>query len=98
MPREDIGDAVKRTGFILGLVAGAASALATVSLAFIGPLPGLVPLLLPGLALNLGISGFPSLPFWICPFGNLVFWFLLFWLLGLLIARGIRLRSRSRSV
>ncbi len=88
-------ESVRRAALLAGLAAGCLAALATVGLAFMPP--AIIPLLLPGLILSIGGPHFPSLPFWVCPIGNLTFWFLLFWLLGLLIGKALRPGTRSRA-
>jgi hypothetical protein len=85
----------RRTGLLLGLAAGCLSALATVGLVFLPNTAAVILLLMPGLCLNLGTWGFPHFPFWVCPIGNLVFYFLLFWLLGLLAGKIIDHRTPS---
>jgi hypothetical protein len=86
-----MSDFIRRAGFLVGLAAGCFAALATVGFVFI-PYPAVFWLILPGLCLNLGVRGLPSLPIWVCPIGNLVFYFLLFWLLGLLLSKAIGCR------
>jgi len=86
----------RQTGFLVGLVIGALSVLATVAFGVVDDFPGTIVFLLPGLLLSMKIANSHALLFvWVAGFGNFCFWFLLCWLLGTLTGRIVSARAHS---
>jgi hypothetical protein len=85
----------RHAGLMAGTAAGCFFALATVGMGIVGSSRVLIVLLMPGLLASMAFAGNLGFSLSVAALVNLVFWFLLFWLMGILIGKLLALRPSS---